>query len=172
MKNELLSAALAHIVTNVEQDEHLRGVYDNLDDWKDTVRATDLPIQQLAGLQNQLADLLATADTIKKELQKAHDFLAYSYIPGVMEEMGVENIRVVGVGTLYLSSDVRVSIPADHKQQAYDWLRDTNRASLIQQTVNASTLKAAVKQWMRKGESVPDDLFKVTPYTVARIKTK
>jgi len=172
MKNELLTAALAHISNLVENQPHLAGVFDDQDQWKDQVRVSALDVRNLAALQHQLADLLATADVIKKEMQKAHDFIAYSLLPETMEGEGIENMRISGVGTVYLSSDLRVSIPADHKQQAYDWLRSTNRESLIQNTVNASTLKATVKQMMRKGEEIPEGLFKITSYTVARIKTK
>lgn len=50
-----------------------------------------------------------------------------------------------------------------------DWLVLNGAGDLIQETVNASSLKAAIKAWIKKGAPPPDTLFKITPAPLVSI---
>lgn len=104
-----------------------------------------------------------------KDLNKVFDFLRITKIPAKMDEDGVDRISVAGVGRVSLTADMHVSVKADMKEKFYEWLRDNGRGDLLQETVNPSTLKAAVKGMYKKGEEIPDDLLNVSPFTRASI---
>lgn len=50
-----------------------------------------------------------------------------------------------------------------------DWLVLNGAGDLIQETVNASSLKAAIKAWIKKGAPPPETLFKITPAPLVSI---
>lgn len=113
---------------------------------------------------------LDAADAVKKALQKRFDFLRLQAIPTAMEDEGLTNFNLEGVGRVGLTSDIYASIASGKKQEAFKWLEDNQHGDLIQPTVNASSLKAAIKQIMKKGEeTLPEDIFKVTPFSRAAI---
>lgn len=104
-----------------------------------------------------------------KQYNKHFDFLRITKIPQVMEDEGIKNMNVEGVGRVSLTADMHVSVKAEMKEAFYLWLRDNGREDLIQPTVNSSTLKATVKNMVKKGEEIPDDLLNVSPFTRASI---
>jgi hypothetical protein len=104
-----------------------------------------------------------------KQYNKHFDFLRITKIPQVMEDEGIKNMNVEGVGRVSLTADMHVSVKAEMKDAFYIWLRDNGREDLIQPTVNSSTLKATVKNMVKKGEEIPDDLLNVSPFTRASI---
>ena len=108
-------------------------------------------------------------DNEAKEIGKEFDFLRLKMIPSRFEEEGIENLKVEGVGRVSLTGDMYVSIPAANREAAYEYFRDIGKSSLITESINASTLKAAVKAMMKAGEELPEELVKVTPFTRASI---
>jgi hypothetical protein len=130
----------------------------------DSMTLVDL-IQSMSTIQNRKE---AIEDQLKI-LNKEFDFLRITKIPAKMEEDGVDRINVTGVGRVALTSDMHVSIKAEMKTSFFEWLRDNGRADLLQENVNPSTLKAAVKQMFRKGEEVPEQYLNVSPFTRASI---
>lgn len=104
-----------------------------------------------------------------KQYNKHFDFLRITKIPQVMEDEGIKNMNVEGVGRVSLTADMHVSVKAEMKEAFYLWLRDNGREDLIQPTVNSSTLKATVKNMVKQGEEIPDDLLNVSPFTRASI---
>lgn len=126
----------------------------------------------LVQLIEAMYDLQKRKESIEddlKALNKTFDFLRITKIPAKMEEDGVDRISVAGVGRVSLTADMHVSVKADMKEKFYDWLRDNGRGDLLQETVNPSTLKAAVKGMYKSGEEIPDDLLNVSPFTRASI---
>lgn len=122
-------------------------------------------IEQMHSVQKQKEALEADL----KDLNKVFDFLRITKIPAQMEEDGVDRISVAGVGRVSLTADMHVSVKAEMKEKFYEWLRDNGRGSLLQETVNPSTLKAAVKGMYKNGEEIPDDMLNVSPFTRASI---
>lgn len=104
-----------------------------------------------------------------KGLNRVFDYLRITKVPTKMEEDGVDRITVAGVGRVSLTADMHVSVKADMKEKFYEWLRDNGRGDLLQETVNASTLKAAVKGMYKNGEEIPDTMLNVSPFTRASI---
>lgn len=122
-------------------------------------------IESMYSIQQRKEEL----DSQLKALNKEFDFLRITKIPAKMEEDGVDRISVAGIGRVSLTSDMHVSIKADQKEAFYDWLRDNGRGDLIQESVNASTLKATVKNMFKSGEDIPEELLNVSPFTRASI---
>lgn len=125
---------------------------------------------RLQELARELSQLKTEKDTIEETLSainKRIEVLARQEIPEAMDEAGVQNVKFEGIGKIYLKGDVFASIPAEARDAAYEWLEATGRGSLVRPTVNSSSLKAAVKEWISQGEEIPEDLIRVTPYTQA-----
>lgn len=123
---------------------------------------------ELSVLKRRKEELGAEETVINKRIEE----ISRKELPDVMDADGVSNIKIEGVGRVSLRGEVFVSILAENRQAAYQWLRDTGRGSLITETVNASTLKAASKEWIKNGEEIPESLIKITPITVAVLSTK
>ena len=124
---------------------------------------------ELIEAMNTLQNRKEAAEAQLKLLNKEFDFLRITKVPAKMEEDGVDRLSVTGIGRVSLTSDMHVSIKADQKAQFFEWLRDTGRGDLLQENVNPSTLKAAVKGMFKAGEEVPDGFLNVSPFTRASI---
>jgi hypothetical protein len=109
------------------------------------------------------------AETELKKLNKHFDFLRITKVPQMMEDEGIRNLNVEGVGRVSLTADMHVSIKDGQKESFYEWLRDNGRSDLIQPNVNPSTLKATVKNMVKEGEVVPEEMLNVSPFTRASI---
>ena len=126
----------------------------------------------LVELVHEMSDIRKKKDSLEdalKEINEEFDFLRITKIPTVMRDDGVDRLSVSGVGRVSITADLHVSIKADQKEAFYDWLRDNGRGDLISETVNASTLKAAVKRMFQSGEIVPEELLNVSPFERASI---
>lgn len=111
-------------------------------------------------------------DEVSKKANAEFDYLRLVLVPNKMDEDGVSNLTLDGIGRVGLTADAYVSIKSGMKGEAYRWLEDTGRGSLITPSVNSSSLKAAVKAALVKGEEIPESLFNVTPFTRASITRK
>ena len=100
------------------------------------------------------------ADAIKKKLYNKMDHYGMNVLPLVFDNEGVTTITLSSGYRVTISSTTRVSIPADNKEQAYQWLVDNDLGDLITNTVNASTLSATARSMNKQGQQLPDDLFK------------
>lgn len=130
---------------------------------------------ELKTLVEEFSRLKSEKDLLEEQLtviNKRIEILSRQDIPNAMDEAGIQNVNYEGIGRISLRGDVFASISADNKEAAYEWLEATGRGSLVKPTVNSSTLKAAIKAWILDGEQIPEDLFKVTPYTQATLTRK
>lgn len=107
-----------------------------------------------------------------KQLNARFDYLRLNAVPNKMDEEGVSNLTLEGIGRVGLTSDAYASIKTGQKEHAWEWLQDTGHGDLITETVNASSLKAALKQMVAKGEIIPEEFFNFTPFTRASITRK
>lgn len=103
-----------------------------------------------------------------KVITAEFDFLRGVKIPSKFEDEGISLLKVEGIGRCNLTGDLQATIPADKKEAAFQFLRDTGREDLIQETVNSSTLKAAVKNMIQTNQDIPD-CFRVHTFTRASI---
>jgi hypothetical protein len=119
-----------------------------------------------------MARLQEAKDNIDAELKgvnREYEYLTKVKIPEAFENDGIKNMSLDGIGRVSLRTDIYASIKAGHKEEALRWLSDIGSESLIQPTVNSSTLKAFLKIRIRKGEDTPEELFNITPYQQATI---
>lgn len=129
----------------------------------------NMTLEQLATRMKRTAELLKDAKADSAQLQKEWDALRKQYIPDKMDEMGIESVRISGVGTVSQRTDAYCTTPAANREALMDWLEAHDHADLISETVNASTLKAFMKEQMMEGNDVPDDIVNFTPYTYVAI---
>ena len=123
----------------------------------------------------ELAHAMKTAELLKewmegieKCLNAELDTLRLALIPLAMEREGLESpLNVSGVGRVSLTGDVYATIT--DKENFYEWLHDNKSGDLITESVNASTLKAWVKDKIKQGLPYPTEFLNVTPYTRASI---
>lgn len=104
-------------------------------------------------------------DGQRKEIMAQMDQLRLHEIPNEMSNRDVTSLKGEW-GRCTLTADLSVSTPAQNKLEFQQWLRDNGHGDLIQDTVNASTLKAWVKEQMGNGVEIPD-LIKVSPFSRA-----
>ena len=126
-----------------------------------------LSLTELAKAQIELKDKIAGLKSESSLLQSRFDHLRKHRIPTVMEDMGIESVKLAGIGRLSLRGEIYAGMV--DKDLAYAWLEENGHGDLIKPTVNASTLKAFLKEQMREGEVLPEDVFKSTPYMMATI---
>jgi len=130
----------------------------------------EMSLEQLASeMRNereQLDDLKATI----AQHQKTWDDLRKKWIPEKMEELGLDQCRLNGIGTLSLRTDAYCSVPAIKKEELYAWLLMNEHEALVTSTVNASTLKAFMKEQMLAGNAMPPEgVVNWSPYTYVAI---
>jgi len=130
----------------------------------DSMSLVDL-VHSMSTTQNRKEALEDQLKIINREF----DFLRITKVPSKMEEDGVDRINVTGIGRVSLTADMHVSVKAEQKSEFFVWLKDNGRGDLLQENINPSTLKAAVKKMFRDGEEVPDQLLNVSPFTRASI---
>ena len=109
------------------------------------------------------------AECVVSILTAKFDVLRMESIPNKMEVEGIENIKLDGIGRLGLTADLFLSVRGDKKAELYGWLRDNGFGELITDSVNGSTLKAFVKEQIKKGKPIPTDCLSMTPYQRASI---
>lgn len=133
-------------------------------------RVEEFDILKLADEMNQLRIDLELLGEHKTNVQKKYDAVRLNLIPSAMDDDGISNITVEGIGRISLTSDLYASIINEKKDEAYEWLREHKHGDLIQETVNAGSLKATFKRIIKKGkEVIPTEFFKITPFTRASI---
>jgi hypothetical protein len=106
-------------------------------------------------LKSRIDDELKPLDELFKRYKEVE-------VPQTFEAEGVTNVPLAEGFRVGLSSRLLASIPAEHRTQAYDWLRAHDLGDLISETVNAGTLSAAARALMEeRNMELPPDLFTV-----------
>ena len=114
-------------------------------------------------LQAEKAQLEETLKLINVQL----DDLRLKQIPEAMAEEDIRTLTIEGVGRVQLAMDLYASIR--DKEAGYHWLQEHGYDGLITEYVQPSTFKAAVKDALKQGQSVPEELFNIQPFTRASI---
>jgi len=135
-------------------------------DFKDYEKLT---LIEAVEAMNEMRKQLDSFGEVKSYYQKIYDHLRMTRVPEIMDNDAINTITFDDIGRVTLTSDIYASIPTERKDDAWDWLRDNNHGGIIKETINAGTLKATLKVIIKKGELLPPDLFKVTPYSRASI---
>ncbi len=125
---------------------------------------------ELAMYMDAIGKLHSDLDDVKKEVGKLFDYIRTKLLPDKMESEGLDSMKVAGLGTVVLTSDMYMSV-AD-KDAAYRWLIEIGSGDLIVDTVNSSSLKALLRRRLQDGEEIPEGLFRINPFTRASIRSK
>jgi hypothetical protein len=141
------------------------------DERQETAPPLDAPgIEDVIAMARNMRELQAEKDDLEellKDVNKRLDKLRLRDIPDAMADNDIRTLTIEGVGRVQLATDAYVSII--DKEAGYAWLADHGYDGLIQPYVQPSTLKAAVKQAIKDGQSFPDDLFNIQPFSRASI---
>lgn len=137
----------------------------------------DMSLTECIKEMHEVRQKLDQADEITKGYQKMYDFLSIRVVPAKMDADGVNQIKVNGIGRVNLRGDLWTQTLSPFGLQ--EWLVQHKLGDLIQPGVNGSTLKAMLKERMRRNpkdfpseddRDLPgDEIVKVTPYTRAVI---
>jgi hypothetical protein len=102
-----------------------------------------------------------------KFLNLALDELRLKDIPEAMSELDIRTLTVEGLGRVQLALDCYATIK--DKAAGYQWLQEHGYDGLVQDYIQPSTFKAAVKDALKNGQTFPEELFNITPFTRASI---
>lgn len=149
-------------------------------------------------LQAQINQLEEQNSKLKESLRKLQE----EEMPELFSEAGVAGVILPNGVIVQVDSSIHCGIPADRKEEAFDWLRNNNHGDLIKneftvkfgrkednyvgefkhiaeklglkydnkQKVEPMTLKAFVKEQMKSGNQLPQDLFGIFIRRVVNIK--
>ena len=129
-------------------------------------------------LSDQVIKLRDLEDQIKitedslKELKKQADTLSGEVIPTMMTEMNISTMKLADGSAIEVKPVYGASIPADKKEEAFNWLRENGLGDLIKNEVTVSfgrneDNKAADYAVLAQGQGYqPTQKLKVEPMTL------
>lgn len=110
-------------------------------------------------LNDKMEELHRSSSTLGK-FGKAYETFRKETMPHILEAAGVTHVPLSEGFRVGMSSQVFASIKPGQKTAAYDWLRSNGLGDLITDTVNSSTLSAALRKKIEDdNEEPPADLF-------------
>jgi hypothetical protein len=122
----------------------------------------------------KLARKMKLLQAEKEELEErlkfvnvAYDDLRLKQIPEAMSEQDIRTLTVEGLGRVQLALDCYATIK--DKPTGYQWLQEHGYDGLVQDYIQPSTFKAAVKDALKNGQTFPEELFDIRPFTRASI---
>lgn len=123
-------------------------------------------------LAERMKTLQLDKEQIEAQLAKVNvelDEIRQRRIPTMMQDLGVQNITLSGIGRIQLAADVFASTKEGKKTEAMLWLRDSGYDGAISETYNMSTVKAIFRRMILDGTPLPEEIFNITPYVRASI---
>ena len=108
-------------------------------------------------------------DEMRKRMYGVVDRYNKSVIPAIMDERDLDKVQVASIARSFYPISKMTATIVD-KQKGPQWLRDNGGEDLIQETVNASSLSAFVKEMMQNtGKEPPTEIIRVNTYSVTGI---
>ena len=86
--------------------------------------------EQVEKLKNLEDQIKSTEDSLKKLKSKA-DSLSGEVIPTMMTEMNISTMKLADGSAIEVKPVYGASIPADKKEEAFNWLRENGLGDLI-----------------------------------------
>jgi hypothetical protein len=84
----------------------------------------------------------------------------------------MEQLTVEGIGRVNIRTDIYCSTKKGMGIDLKEWMKGHEMEDIITDVINASTLKAWVKEQMKAGNEIPEELLNITPYDRAVITKK
>jgi len=119
-----------------------------------------------------LEDKIKIAEENLKQLKKQEDLLSGEIIPTMMTEMNISTLKLADGSAIEVKPIYGASIPADKKEEAFNWLRKEGLGDLIKNEVTVSfgrneDNKAADYAVLAQGQGYqPTQKLKVEPMTL------
>src|SRR5574341_1065274 len=113
-------------------------------------------LMEMAKTMRQYQALKEALEAELKDLNVAIDQLRFKDIPEFMAENDIRSVTFDGIGRVQLAADVYATIL--DKEAGYAWLASNGYEGLIQNYIQPSTFKAAVKEAMKGGQEFPPEL--------------
>lgn len=120
----------------------------------------------------KLSTLNIKIDLLEDELsalKKDKAILEKVILPEELENLGLNSVKVEGVGSVFLKHSAHVSYLKEDESQLFDELFELGLEDNIKQTVHPSTLKSLVTERIKNGLPVPS-VVKYTPFTQAQFR--
>lgn len=124
-------------------------------------------LQQMAERMRMLQREKEAMDDTYKLINIELDQLRLKDIPEYMAENDIRSATFEGIGRVQLAMDCYATIK--DKAAGYQWLAEHGYDGLITDYIQPSTFKAAVKDALKNGQTFPEELFNITPFTRASI---
>lgn len=136
---------------------------------KDAVIPDNEKLKQVAqmgalqvSLTKQIAGMEAVLEGMKKELRD----LSEVALPEAMYAIGLREFRLDSGESIKINHEVYAHLSQANKDAGFQWLRDNGFGNLIKERVvleslHGGTLKAFVKEQLRKGNAIPLQMFGV-----------
>lgn len=129
----------------------------------------------LLELVTELRDLRVAADDAKafsNSQLAVYEIFSKQVVPARMEDEGMEQLTVEGIGRVNIRTDIYCSTKEGMGIDLKEWMKEHDMEDIITDVINASTLKAWVKEQMKAGNDVPEELLNIVPYDRAVITKK
>lgn len=130
--------------------------------------ASDLKVlaQQYVVLRDKKRDAKKLQDDIQAEM----DQIEAEMLP-LMKELDAQNLKLEGVGTVYLQTTFYTSAIKGKEEELNSWLDQNGLGALAKRSVHPSTLKSEYQRWMEEDLPVPGpDLVTAFPKTEIRVR--
>jgi hypothetical protein len=126
-------------------------------------------LTELIGAMHRLREQKEALELEIKGVNREYEYVSRTLIPEKFNAEGIKKMDVTGIGRVSLRADIFASIKSGQKESAYQWLSDIGSGDIIQPAVAPSTLKAFLKNRLKSGEDIPEEMFNVTAYQQATI---
>lgn len=130
-----------------------------------------MKLPELAKLLKEVKEEYARVNKLKASTYKYLQHISIGIIPDKMAEIGVKNITFDEGFRMQLRTDAYCTVNEEQRPRLYAWLEEHGvLEDLKSETINASTLKAYVKELDENCEDLPpEDSITYTPYTQASV---
>lgn len=109
-----------------------------------------MPYKELALRMLELREAKAKADAESTSLKAELDVIQLRVIPPRFAAEGLQTITIPGAGRIGLTRDMYCTQKPGLQEALFDFLRENDFGDLIKDNVNASSLKALVKELLEE----------------------
>lgn len=112
----------------------------------------------------------AKMDALAKAWSSFYELYKTEKVPEALEAEGLKFQPLAEGYRVGTNNKMYVSVAADRRDRAYQWLRENGLGDLISSTVNSSSLSAAAKHELEENNiDFPPDLFTVAHVTTTSV---
>lgn len=130
-----------------------------------------LGARDTAHIQKLLTEMTAAFKECTTPTNKSLSPIKDGIMAQKMEDEGLEKADFEGIGKVVLTGDIFCTVKKDQAEKAQVFLIEHDQADMIKPTINSSALKSFMKKCLKEGEvEIPEEVFKVTPYTKSSIR--